>query len=64
MTWRIIGFNHRDRREFIAAPMICYEDCFGRFFWQCMYIDVIIYTRDEEAFATKVMEVLFVDEEG
>ena len=29
-----------------------------------MYIDVIIYTRDEEAFATKVMEVLFVDEEG
>ena len=61
MTWRIIGFNHRDRREFIA------DDLLRRLFWKivlAMYIDVIIYTRDEEAFATKVMEVLFVDEEG
>ena len=61
MTWRIIGFNHRDRREFIA------DDLLRRLFWKivlAMYIDVIIYTRDEEAFATKVMEVIFVDEEG
>ena len=58
MTWRIIGFNHRDRRGFIA------DDLLRRLFWRIFlatYTDVIIYTRDEEAFATKVMEVLLED---